>query len=62
MITAESGYSRWRDIAVTRCRDDPTGDDTGSSVFLGDVASSDGWSAGFQPRAIDGALGSGEGQ
>ncbi len=31
MVTAAgSGYSRWNDLAVTRWRDDPTRDDTGS--------------------------------
>ena len=50
MITAAgSGYSRWRDLAVTRWRGDVTRDDTGSFIFLRDVATGDYWSAGFQP-------------
>jgi cyclic beta-1,2-glucan synthetase len=50
MITAAgSGYSRWRDIAVTRWREDPTCDAWGSYVFLRDVASGQVWSAGYQP-------------
>ena len=50
MITAAgSGYSRWRDIAVTRWREDPTRDNWGSYVFLRDVASGQVWSAGYQP-------------
>lgn len=50
MLTAAgSGYSRWRDIAVTRWREDPTCDDWGSHVFLRDADSGDIWSAGFQP-------------
>jgi len=50
MITAAgSGYSRWRDLAVTRWREDVTSDDTGSYIFLRDVASGERWSAGFQP-------------
>jgi cyclic beta-1,2-glucan synthetase len=54
MITAAgSGYSRWQDIAVTRWRDDTTCDDTGSYIFLCDVASGLGWSAGFQPSGIE---------
>jgi cyclic beta-1,2-glucan synthetase len=54
MVTAAgSGYSRWRDIAVTRWRDDTTCDDTGSYVFLCDVASGDGWSAGLQPSGVE---------
>ena len=54
MITAAgSGYSRWRDIAVTRWRDDTTSDDTGSYIFLRDVASGHGWSAAFQPSGVE---------
>ena len=35
MLTAAgSGYSHWRDIAVTRWREDPTCDPWGSFVFL----------------------------
>ncbi len=50
MVTvAGSGYSRLRDIAVTRWREDPTLDPWGSYVFLRDVASGQVWSAGYQP-------------
>jgi cyclic beta-1,2-glucan synthetase len=50
MITAAgSGYSRWRDTAVTRWREDPTCDAWGSYVFLRDVAHAQVWSAGYQP-------------
>ncbi len=50
MLTAAgAGYSRWRDIAVTRWREDPTCDGWGSHVFLRDAESGDIWSAGFQP-------------
>ncbi|MDP9012806.1 MAG: hypothetical protein M3O41_09185 [Pseudomonadota bacterium] len=50
MITAAgSGYSRWRDSAVTRWREDPTCDPWGSYVFLRDVTSGQVWSAGYQP-------------
>ncbi len=39
MITAAgSGYSRWRDIAVTRWREDVTCDGWGTYVFLRDTA------------------------
>jgi cyclic beta-1,2-glucan synthetase len=39
MLTAAgSGYSRWRDLAVTRWREDATRDDWGSYIFLRDVA------------------------
>jgi cyclic beta-1,2-glucan synthetase len=50
MLTAAgSGYSRWRDIAVTRWREDPTCDPWGCYVFLRDVANGQVWSAGYQP-------------
>ena len=52
MLTAAgSGFSRWRDLAITRWREDATSDDTGSYIFLRDVASGQVWSAGFQPTA-----------
>ncbi len=50
MLTAAgSGYSRWRELAITRWHDDPTCDDTGSYIFLRDVVSGESWSAGYQP-------------
>ncbi|HEY5264589.1 MAG TPA: glucoamylase family protein, partial [Steroidobacteraceae bacterium] len=50
MISAAgSGYSRWRDIAVTRWREDSTCDPWGSFVFLRDVVNGQVWSAGYQP-------------
>ncbi|PTW59302.1 cyclic beta-1,2-glucan synthetase [Breoghania corrubedonensis] len=54
MLTAAgAGYSRWRDIAVTRWREDSTRDDWGSFIFLRDVQSGDFWSAGSQPLGTD---------
>ncbi len=54
MLTAAgSGYSRWRDLAVTRWREDATCDATGTYVFLRDVATGAIWSAGFQPSGIE---------
>jgi cyclic beta-1,2-glucan synthetase len=52
LTSAGSGYSRWRDLAVTRWREDPSCDDWGSYVFLRDVHSGDVWSAGFQPSGV----------
>ena len=50
MLTAAgSGYSRWRDLALTRWREDPTCDPWGYYVFLRDVADGRVWSAGYQP-------------
>jgi cyclic beta-1,2-glucan synthetase len=52
MLTAAgSGYSRCRDIALTRWREDPTCDCSGYYVFLRDVADGRIWSAGYQPTA-----------
>ncbi len=54
MITsAGSGYSRWRDLAVTRWREDVTCDSWGSYVFLRDTRSGEVWSAGYQPSAVE---------
>ena len=54
MLTAAgAGYSRWRDIAVTRWREDATRDDWGSFIVLRDVQSGRIWSAGAQPIRSD---------
>lgn len=53
MLTAAgSGYSRWHDIAITRWREDTTGDGWGSYIYLRDVKSGDVWSAGYQPSGV----------
>jgi cyclic beta-1,2-glucan synthetase len=50
MVTAAgSGYSRWRDIAVTRWKEDVTLDVGGTYVYLRDVRNGQVWSAGYQP-------------
>lgn len=50
MLTAAgAGYSHWRDIAVTRWREDATCDDRGSFIFLSDTQRGNVWSAGMQP-------------
>ena len=53
LTSAGSGYSRWRDLAVTRWREDVTRDDTGSYIFLRDVESGVVWSAAFQPSGVE---------
>jgi cellobiose phosphorylase len=54
MVTdAGSGFSRWRDLAVTRWREDPTRDAWGSYTLLRDVVSGAIWSAGLQPCGSD---------
>ncbi|TAN01869.1 MAG: cyclic beta 1-2 glucan synthetase, partial [Rhodanobacteraceae bacterium] len=44
-----AGYSRWRDLAVTRWRGDATRDNEGTFVYLRDVESGRTWSATYQP-------------
>ena len=56
MVTAAGGgYSRHREMAVTRWREDSTRDNWGSFCYLRDVASGDYWSAAGQPTcaAVD---------
>jgi len=50
MITnSGSGYSRWKDIAVTRWREDATIDNTGIFCYIRDLDTESNWSAAFQP-------------
>jgi cellobiose phosphorylase len=50
MITnAGGGYSRWKDIALTRWREDSTCDNWGTFCYLRDVASGEFWSTAYQP-------------
>ncbi|OZY86500.1 cyclic beta 1-2 glucan synthetase [Cellvibrio mixtus] len=50
MITnAGGGYSRWKDLAVTRWREDATRDNWGMFVYLRDATTNDFWSASHQP-------------
>jgi cyclic beta-1,2-glucan synthetase len=50
MVTsAGGGYSRWRDRAVTRWREDATCDNWGSFCYVRDVDTGEFWSAGFHP-------------
>ena len=54
MLTAAgSGFSRWRDLAVTRWREDVTCDSWGAYIFLRDVDSGAVWSAGYQPSNVE---------
>jgi cyclic beta-1,2-glucan synthetase len=52
LTSAGSGYSRWKDLAVTRWREDSTRDDWGSYLFLRDTQSGKSWSASYQPAGI----------
>jgi cellobiose phosphorylase len=49
VTSAGGGYSRWRDLAVTRWREDATRDCWGTFVYLRDVATQETWSAAHQP-------------
>ncbi|WP_417532447.1 GH36-type glycosyl hydrolase domain-containing protein, partial [Marinobacter lipolyticus] len=50
MLTAAgAGYSRWRDIAVTRWQEDSTCDHYGSFIFLRDKNTGQLWSSSAQP-------------
>ena len=50
MITnAGGGYSRWKDLAVTRWREDGTSDHWGTFCYLRDVTRGKYWSTAFQP-------------
>jgi cellobiose phosphorylase len=50
MITnAGGGYSRWRDIAVTRWREDATRDPWGMFCYIRDVSTGEFWSNAYQP-------------
>ncbi|HEX2964782.1 MAG TPA: glucoamylase family protein [Syntrophorhabdaceae bacterium] len=50
MITnAGGGYSCWKDLAVTRWREDSTCDNSGSFCFIRDAATGTFWSTAYQP-------------
>ncbi|MCK7473911.1 MAG: hypothetical protein MZV49_11200 [Rhodopseudomonas palustris] len=50
MVTnAGGGYSRWKDLAVTRWREDSTRDHWGSFCYLRDRESGGLWSSAYQP-------------
>ncbi|MEI7968629.1 MAG: glucoamylase family protein [Betaproteobacteria bacterium] len=50
MVTqAGGGYSRWKDLAVTRWQEDVTCDDRGAFCYVRDRSSGEFWSTAFQP-------------
>jgi len=50
MITnSGGGYSRWKDMAVTRWREDTTSDNWGTFCYIRDRESSEVWSSAYQP-------------
>jgi cellobiose phosphorylase len=54
VTNAGGGYSRWKDIAVTRWREDATGDAWGAYCYLRDRSSGEFWSAAHQPTRARG--------
>ncbi len=54
MLTAAGcGYSRWREVAVTRWQEDVTCDSWGSYIFVRDARNGAVWSAGYQPSGVE---------
>jgi cyclic beta-1,2-glucan synthetase len=50
MVTnSGSGYTRWKNIAVTRWREDSTVDDRGTFCYIREVENENYWSASYQP-------------
>ncbi len=50
MVTnAGGGYSRWKNLAVTRWREDSTCDNWGMFCYIRDATSGDVWSTAYQP-------------
>ncbi len=49
MTNAGGGYSRWRDLAVTRWREDATCDGHGTFIYLRDRRTGRYWSSTYQP-------------
>ncbi|MGV8921961.1 MAG: GH36-type glycosyl hydrolase domain-containing protein [Thermomonas sp.] len=52
LSSAGGGYSRMRDMAITRWREDGTCDNHGNFCYLRDVESGDFWSAALQPTCV----------
>jgi cellobiose phosphorylase len=46
---AGGGYTRWKDLAVTRWREDATADNWGTFCYLRDVTTGAYWSTAYQP-------------
>ncbi len=60
LTNAGGGYTRWRDVAVTRWREDSTCDSWGTFCYVRDLTDAENgagtnafWSAGFQPSGRD---------
>ncbi|MEO8699751.1 MAG: glucoamylase family protein [Kofleriaceae bacterium] len=56
MITnSGGGYSRWRDLEVTRWAEDPTRDQRGQFCYVRDVKANQVWSVAYQPTQKTGS-------
>ncbi len=56
MVTnAGGGYSRWKNIALTRWREDCTSDNWGTFCYIRDLDTAAYWSTAFQPSLQEGA-------
>ncbi len=55
LSNAGGGYSRWKNIAITRWREDSTCDNWGTFCFIRDLESSSYWSSSFQPSLQQGS-------
>ncbi|MDA3900755.1 MAG: cyclic beta 1-2 glucan synthetase [Spirochaetes bacterium] len=54
MVTnAGGGYSRWKDMAVTRWREDATMDNNGAFCYIRDIENGEYWSAAYQPTLTE---------
>jgi cellobiose phosphorylase len=49
ITNAGGGYSRWKDLAITRWREDSTSDNYGSFCYIRDAENGNFWSATYQP-------------
>ena len=52
VTSAGGGYSRWRDLAVTRWREDATRDAFGTLCYLRDIQTQAVWSTAWQPTCV----------
>jgi cellobiose phosphorylase len=54
MVTNAGGsYSRWKDLSVTRWREDSTRDNWGNFCYVRDLDDGDFWSTTYQPTLVD---------
>ena len=54
MVTNSGGsYSRWKDLAVTRWREDSTRDNWGNFCYVRDVEDGEFWSTTYQPTLVE---------